>query len=118
MGQRHQLFVIAKIGHRYRGLATIHHQWLYSSRALQVTPRLRRIFQAPENRLALEQELRWAKRLSEHNWTSDHDTAKPQPFPFITTCMILGASWMPEVGYHHMVHVLPFDIEFNKVSER
>jgi hypothetical protein len=26
MGQRHQLFVIAKIGNRYRGLAAVHHR--------------------------------------------------------------------------------------------
>lgn len=35
MLQRHELFVIAKIGNRYRGLAAIHHQWLYGAAALQ-----------------------------------------------------------------------------------
>jgi hypothetical protein len=35
MGQRHQLFVIAKIGNRYRGLAAIHHPWLYGATALK-----------------------------------------------------------------------------------
>lgn len=35
MGQRHQLFVIAKILGRYRGLAAVHHQWLYGSLALE-----------------------------------------------------------------------------------
>jgi hypothetical protein len=35
MGQRHQLFAIAKIGGRYRSLAALHHQWLYGFTALK-----------------------------------------------------------------------------------
>jgi len=35
MGQHHQIFIIAKIGARYRGLAALHHQWLYGASALK-----------------------------------------------------------------------------------
>ena len=35
MGQRHQLFVIAKVKGRYRTLCAIHHQWLYGHTALR-----------------------------------------------------------------------------------
>jgi len=35
MGQRHQLFVIAKVKDRYRTLCAVHHQWLYGRTALR-----------------------------------------------------------------------------------
>ena len=57
MGQRHQLFVIAKIANRYRGLAVFHHQWLYGARALKQCLALLTIFSSPANRLAILQEL-------------------------------------------------------------
>jgi hypothetical protein len=84
MGQRHQLIIIAKIGNRYRGLATTHHQWLYGATALKVCFRLIHIFQADVNRLALQHELRWAKTLRDNDWELDEKSAmNVVPFPFI-----------------------------------
>jgi hypothetical protein len=65
MGQRHQLFVIAKIANRYRGLAVFHHQWLYGDIALERCLRILTIFSAPANRLPIQQELTAARRLDE-----------------------------------------------------
>lgn len=49
MGQRHQLFVIAKIGTRYRGLAAVHHRksflHIYSTRLCPVCNHLLTISQ-------------------------------------------------------------------------
>jgi hypothetical protein len=111
MGQRHQLFVIAKIGARYRGLAAIHHQWLYGATALKVCRRLLHIFQSPENRVALEHELRWAKTLGENDWDADEPYI---PFPFILTCLVLGASFNEKEGYYYKVQRLPFNLPFDE----
>lgn len=59
MGQRHQLFIIAKINARYRVLAVVHNQWLCGIDALEVCLRLIKTFEEPENHLALSHELRW-----------------------------------------------------------
>ena len=45
MGQRHQLFVIAKVKGRYRTLCAIHHQWLYGHTALRRCLGTLKIFQ-------------------------------------------------------------------------
>src|SRR5271156_1559806 len=76
MGQRHQLFVIAKIANRYRGLAVFHHQWLYGARALKQCLALLAIFSAPANRLAILQELA-AARLRTSN-RSDHKPTRSE----------------------------------------
>ena len=45
MGQRHQLFVIAKVKARYRTLCAVHHQWLYGQTALRRCLGTLKIFQ-------------------------------------------------------------------------
>ena len=117
MGQRHQLFVIAKIAGKYRNLAAIHHQWLYGATALKRCHRLVQIFQANENRMPLEQELISARHLNEQSWKT-HDwrcSGKDAviPFPMITTCLTLGASFDFTDGYYHGVHIEPFGMEFD-----
>jgi len=114
MGQRHQLFIIGKINNRYRGFAAIHHQWLYGATALKVCFRLLHIFQAPVNRLALQHELRWAKTLQKSDWELEGEKLKDfLPFPFIHTCLTIGASFNPAEEYYHMVHPLPFNLDFD-----
>ncbi|KAF7899023.1 uncharacterized protein EAF01_008236 [Botrytis porri] len=85
MGQRHQLFVIAKINGRYRGLAAIHHQCLWGASALQVCLNILKILQSPANRIALSHELRHATRLKEEDWARRIGFAKVSvadiPFP-------------------------------------
>ena len=77
--------------------------------------RLIKIFQAPENRLALEQELLWGEKLCDECWNAQgEDVTEPGPFPFIATCVVIGAGWDPEDGYQHMVHIYPFNMFFDK----
>jgi len=114
MGQRHQLFVIAKIGNRYRGLAVFHHQWLYGSIALERCLRILTIFSAPANRLPIQQELTAAKRLDEEFWAKPQDWEDFEvPFPFINTCLLLGASFDVKAVYNSHVKLYPFDMPFN-----
>jgi hypothetical protein len=114
MGQRHQLFVIAKIANRYRGLAVFHHQWLYGARALKQCLALLTIFSSPANRLAILQELAAARRHAESFWTkpSTYDDCEV-PFPFISTCLLLGASFDVKDGYNANVTPEPFNMAFN-----
>jgi hypothetical protein len=35
------------------------------------------------------------------------------PFPFIATCLVLGASYSPE-GYFHAVSIEPFFMTYNQ----
>jgi hypothetical protein len=114
MGQRHQLFVIAKIGNRYRGLAVFHHQWLLGEIALQRCLRILSIFSAPANRLPIQQELTAARRLDEEFWTKPRSWEDLEvPFPFITTCLFLGASFDVKAVYNHDVMLEPFDMAFD-----
>jgi hypothetical protein len=114
MGQRHQLFVIAKIANRYRGLAVFHHQWLYGARALKQCLALLTIFSAPANRLAILQELAAARRHGESFWTKPrHYYDGEVPFPFISTCLLLGASFDVKDGYYADLTLKPFNMAFN-----
>lgn len=70
MGQRHQLFVIAKIGPRYRVLAAIHHQWLYGEDAVSACLRTLQVLRA--NTPLVRQDLESARRL-------DWELVKPIP---------------------------------------
>ena len=114
MGQRHQLFVIAKIANRYRGLAVFHHQWLYGDIALERCLRILTIFSAPANRLPIQQELTAARRLDEEFWTKPRSWEDFEvPFPFITTCLLLGASFDVNEVYNSRVTLEPFNMAFN-----
>lgn len=120
MGQRHQLFVIARINGRYRQLCAIHHQWLYGHTALRRCLDLIKIFQHPANRLPLQQELTHASKQNEDFW-SPGDTADSYritknsniPFPFVMTCLITGSSFNVD-GYYHGILVEPFYMKFDE----
>lgn len=121
MGQRHQLFVIARIGKYYRPLAAIHHQWLYGMSALRSCRRLLRIFSDPSNRNALKHELHLAvdffdKRGPPPSDPSNYEDpeARACPFPVITTCLAVGAAYDSDLGQLSMFHELAFDTGFDQ----
>jgi hypothetical protein len=106
--------VIAKIGNRYRGLAVFHHQWLLGEIALERCLRILTIFSAPANRLPIQQELTAAKRLDEEFWTKPRSWEDFEvPFPFITTCFLLGASFDVKPVCNSRVTLEPFNMAFN-----
>ncbi|KAL8722080.1 MAG: hypothetical protein Q9225_001367 [Loekoesia sp. 1 TL-2023] len=113
MGQRHQLFVIARIASRYRTLAAVHHQWLYGESALQRCLRVLDIFRARSNRIPIFQELRAARKKDDNFWARRDEF---QPFPFVATCLTAGSSCDPSEGYQHRVHPLAFNITFGRVD--
>ena len=122
MGQRHQLFIIAKIAGRYRGLAALHKQWNYGSQAVAPCSRLLEVFQEPENRIPIQQELLGARTRDEAFWNQKLDSSQSNyaqrvaSFPFISTALILGASFDPDRGLHSRVHPLEFNMPFDGVG--
>ncbi|KAL8671386.1 MAG: hypothetical protein Q9168_004118 [Polycauliona sp. 1 TL-2023] len=104
MGERHQIFVVAKIRGRYRTLAAVHRQSLTTAEPWTRCLRVMRIFEAEPNRVPTKQELRAAANQDESFW----DVGEIQPFPFILTCLLVGSSFEPEIGYQRRVHTLPF----------
>ncbi|KAL8667145.1 MAG: hypothetical protein Q9168_007331 [Polycauliona sp. 1 TL-2023] len=117
MGQRHQLFVIARINGRYRQLCAIHHQDLEGHGALQRCRDTLNIFQNTVNRLPIQQELIAASKKDDDFWILHGDvwgTSKNShvPFPFIMTCLIIGASFNLD-GYYHDVLIEPFFMAFD-----
>lgn len=121
MGQRHQLYVIAKIAGRYRGLAALHNQWLYGSSAVARCRRLLQVFQAAENRIPIQQELLAARSRPEAFWnrklTYDYRRSDcagiVAPFPFISTALTFGGSFDPLNGIHDRVLPLQFNTPFD-----
>ncbi|KAI4220121.1 MAG: hypothetical protein L6R40_008694 [Gallowayella cf. fulva] len=119
MGQRHQLFVIARINGRYRQLCIANHNWLYGHTAIKRCHQIITIFQDPGNRLALEQELLVAKEKAQLIWPAtsiegdpEHDMDVHIRFPFIATCLTLGASFGVDEGYHHGVSIVPLHLHY------
>ncbi|KAI4170188.1 MAG: hypothetical protein LQ348_007159 [Seirophora lacunosa] len=120
MGQRHQLFVIAKINGHYRQLCAIHHQWLYGHTALRRCLDTLKIFENATNRMPLQQELTAAAKQDNDFWEpagprdSYHNPKNSHiPFPFIMTCLIVGASFNLD-GYYHGVLVEPFYMAYDE----
>ncbi|KPM39230.1 hypothetical protein AK830_g7357 [Neonectria ditissima] len=121
MGQRHQLFVIARLGNHYRPLAAIHHQWLYGVSALRSCRRLLRIFSDASNRTALKHELHLAAGFFKDRGPPpaqppEYEDPEKQPclFPFITTCLAVGTGYDGDLGRVHTVHELAYDTGFDQ----
>ncbi|EEY24028.1 predicted protein [Verticillium alfalfae VaMs.102] len=121
MGQRHQLFVIARVGNYYRPLAAIHHQWLYGVSALRSCRRLLRIFSDPSNRIALKHELYLAVDFFQKRGPPPSDPPECEdpertacPFPFITTYLAVGAAYDFDLGRVDTIHELAFDTGFDQ----
>ena len=75
MGARRQIFVVAKVASRCRGLVALHHQVLNSAKAVSCCRRLLQLFRARENRVPIEQELFGAQSRNEafrtRSWACD-----------------------------------------------
>ena len=119
MGNRHQLFVIAKVNGKYRTLCVVHHQWLSGLLALRRCLDTLRIFGDASNRVPLEQELIAAARKDEQFWTRNDAKIYYErrcddiAFPFVATCLVIGASFDRD-GYYHHVSVQSMYMEYNK----
>lgn len=116
MGARHQLFIIAKVGPKYRSLAAVHHQVLTGEGPLQRCLRVLRILNTPANRTPILQELRAATGRKEDDefWaTASKDF---HPFPFLATCLTVGSSFDPKEGYQNRVHPLAFNVSLRDID--
>lgn len=82
---------------RYRCLAGVHHERCGPNNAVRNCFWTIKIFSADTNRVALQNELRWASKLPNEHWPQPGPIFKLSPiwFPFIATCLIQGAtnSW-------------------------
>lgn len=116
MGRRHQLFIIGNINGRYRQLCAIHAQWLYGEEVLERCVDILQILEHDTNRLAIQQELIAAANKSDDFWNAPaHDLGiviTPVLFPFITTCLNIGASFRPD-GDFRGLQIHQFDGAFD-----
>ncbi|KAL8916578.1 MAG: hypothetical protein Q9172_006243 [Xanthocarpia lactea] len=71
------------------------------------------LFHAKANRAPISQELRAAREHDDSFW-DQRDIL--QPFPFVATCLTVGCSFDPDVGYQEEVHPEPFNTTFKEVE--
>lgn len=96
MRKSYGFFVIARINGRYRQIGN---GWSYDVYPLERSSQMLKIFEDPTNHLPIQQELIAARGLEERLWSdSDSDSRDINRgqfvrFPFITTCMLSGASF-------------------------
>ena len=101
MAQHQHIFLIAKIKGRYRALCSVQFQWPHGFMAIKRCLSLLNIFEDLENRLPIEQELLWLSRLSEDILNPRANHPHPYiPFPFIYTCLTVGASFDLSESYY------------------
>ncbi|KAK7210967.1 hypothetical protein V2G26_018145 [Clonostachys chloroleuca] len=125
MDDRHQFFAIAKAGQYYRLLAAVRHACLWGMATLRQCLHVLHIFSHGENRLALHQELRFAEDYFRNSdppsvspppsWYSNFG---PCPFPFITTCLMMGAALNPETLHAGVVNEEPYGFPFDVAGSR
>ncbi|KAF2501746.1 hypothetical protein BU16DRAFT_577823 [Lophium mytilinum] len=118
MGQEHPIFVIARVKLRYRVLAVAQYQLHDHYTAPQHCDLLYQIFSSPANRALLRHDLKHAATLNEETWnykTPQGGGVGPRPFPFILTCLVLGASCLPP-HYANSAHVLRINTKLNEVA--
>ena len=78
---------------------------------------LNHLGQDPTNRLPITQELIAAQRHDKSFWeysnNEEYDKKNSHvPFPFIATCLVLGASY-DSSGYFHQTHIEPFYMPYD-----
>jgi hypothetical protein len=116
MGQRHPLFIIAKVGSRYRVLAALHHQWLYGLTAVQQCLQVITFLQADRNQAHIRCELQQAAL----RWSGDNDVDDSGNivFPFLTTCLSLGASLDEggDFGPSIQIQPLPINTRYDAIT--
>ncbi|RYP50826.1 hypothetical protein DL768_003744 [Monosporascus sp. mg162] len=92
------LSVIAKIDGEYRILGCAEQDWLPSAFTVFTCSRLLQIFSSKANYKALKQELDLAAEYFKGNHINESGFWN-NPFPFIATCLFVGASCAPQFGF-------------------
>lgn len=115
------LYVIAKVNGRYRSLAAVYRAYdNKGERAVQACRNIIALFQEPLNQALLLHELQLAGRLPPEEWEevgpSEYPNERPA-FPFIATCLLLGASVSPETGKGFNATHEPFKMPLINASE-
>lgn len=119
MGSPHLLHAIAKINGRYRSLAVVYrHYNNWGEFAVEKCRRLIEIFEEPLNRPLLFHELQLASSLPPEKWEASQEDDDERPaFPFVATCLLLGASVTPETGQGYNATHLPFNTSLGHADE-
>lgn len=119
MGSSHVLYVIAKVNGRYRSLAVLYRHYDNKGEyAVDVCRRIIDIFEEPRNRTLLLHELQLASSLPPEKWEAPPEWRNEKPvFPFVATCLLLGASVTPETGQGYNATHEPFNMPLTAAPE-
>lgn len=119
MGSPHVLYVIARINGRYRSLAVLYRHYDNKGEyAVNKCRRLIEIFEEPSNRALLLHELQLAGSLPPERWEAAPEYRNERPaFPFVATCLLLGASVTPETGQGYNATHEPFNMPLSAAPE-
>ncbi|MCJ1347542.1 hypothetical protein MMC31_005767 [Peltigera leucophlebia] len=111
------IFIVAKVGDRYRSFCSIQQYFIHVTLAERCL-RLIKIFEEPENRIPIQQELLLAQDKPEEFWTSEPQCPAccPFPFPYLATCLMLGASFEASEGFLDHTKLFSTDQEFDKLQ--
>ncbi|EIW54433.1 uncharacterized protein TRAVEDRAFT_132351 [Trametes versicolor FP-101664 SS1] len=99
MGQRHQVFLIARVRPKhgdpaYRCIAAFHHQWCYGSLPLSAMYRFFRLVTRPENAAILREEL----REMDGKYGNAHQESDPVPrAPCPYGVSLLATAWTTDL---------------------
>jgi hypothetical protein len=101
MGIRHQFWAIARVGDRYRSLGIVHCQNATGTDATRACWRLLKIFGSSANETLIRHDCNYALTKTEDWWKSItrlYEGGRLEdcfafPFPFIHTCLVLGAAY-------------------------
>lgn len=113
------LYGIAKVNGRYRSLAVLYRHYDNKGKlAVDVCRRLIELFEEPRNRALLLHELQVAGSLPPEKWEAAPDCRNERPaFPFVATCLLLGASVTPETGHGYNATHEPFNMPLVAADE-
>lgn len=97
MGQRHQVFLIARVvphnspqgEARYRCVGAFHHQWCYGRLPLRATHRLLTLFKNEDNAEIIREEL----RVIQGRYGRPRTAPAMPPVPCPYTTFLLASSW-------------------------
>lgn len=111
------VFIVAKVGDRYRTFCSIQQFFLHVTLAERCL-RLINIFEEPENRIPIQEELLLAQDKPEEFWAPEDQCPAccPFPFPYLATCIILGTSFDPAYGFLDHTKIFYPGQEFDKLQ--
>ena len=100
MERSHLFFIIARVNWRYRRLASALIGKIEPEDVVERSYHTISILEAPSNHVPIREELKAAERREEAFWTRpiprcdvNHPGLPEADFPFIMTCLILGATY-------------------------